>query len=343
MNTDPLSWLVTTTISTILFSLIYQFVFRYRNYFSRNGVKFVRGLPVLGTHWRMILRRCNIWTSFNDIYNAYPMEPFVGMYDIGGVPVYLIRDPELIKKVGITDFDHFTNHSIMIDEKVDPVMGRVVISMRDQQWRDMRSTLSPAFTGSKMRLMMPLLNDCSISFCGMLRKEIEEKHHSSSDHAVVGVEHDLKDLFSRIHTDAIASAAFGLQVNSLSDRDNEFYCKGMKLGDMGGSRMFKMLGFMMFPRIMRWLRLRFFTDDELGFFRCIISDNMKYRIEHNVVRHDMINLLLEARSGQLTHDDNEDGGGGAQDETKDMGYATVQESHVGKSKRKVTSKYHFWV
>lgn len=286
---------------------------------------------MLGSHWAMVLGRDSMASSFGNIYKQYPNEPFVGMYDLGGSPSYLIRDPELFKKIAIKDFDHFTNHNMTIDRKVDPIMGSTMFAMRDQEWRDMRATLSPAFTSSKMRLMLSLINECAVSFCQIISKEIQV---ADKDGVMAAKEYNLKDLFARFANDAIATSAFGIQINSLVDRDNEFYRKGLEIGYIGGFRMFKMLGYQMFPTVMNKLRLPMFSHKEMKFFRDLVRGNIKYRNEHHIYRPDMINLLMEAKQGKLLHSspgkDDQDGTNGID------GYATVQESDVGKSSRKFT-------
>ena len=102
-------------------------------------------------------------------------------------PVYFLNDPELIKQIAIKDFDHFVNHRTQIDENIDPMFGRGLVSMRDQRWKDMRSTLSPAFTGSKMRNMFSLVADCSNNTINFLLKEANGKP----------LEIEMKDLFTR--------------------------------------------------------------------------------------------------------------------------------------------------
>lgn len=69
-----------------------------------------------------------------------------------------VRDPELIKQLTIKDFDHFPDHFSIFDEEMDPLMANSLVMMKGQKWRDMRATLSPAFTGSKMRQMFVLVN-----------------------------------------------------------------------------------------------------------------------------------------------------------------------------------------
>lgn len=50
---------------------------------------------------------------------------------------------------------------------------------KDQKWRDMRTTLSPAFTGSKMRLMYEFIIECAQQMTDHLQqKENKEgKNH----------------------------------------------------------------------------------------------------------------------------------------------------------------------
>lgn len=70
-------------------------------------------------------------------------------------PIHMINDPKLIKKLAVKEFDHFTDHRHFFDESMDTLFGNSLFFMRGQKWRDMRSTLSPAFTGSKMKHMFP--------------------------------------------------------------------------------------------------------------------------------------------------------------------------------------------
>ena len=102
-------------------------------------------------------------------------------------PLFLIRDPELIKQITIKDFDHFVNHRGNIDENIEPLFGRSLFVMKDQRWKEMRSTLSPAFTGSKMRNMFSLVADCSNDTINYLLKEANGKP----------LEIQTKDLFTR--------------------------------------------------------------------------------------------------------------------------------------------------
>lgn len=138
----------------------------------------------------------------------------------------MIRDPELVKQITIKDFDHFINHRNIfgVDSEdphdMDNLFGSSLFSMRDARWKDMRSTLSPAFTGSKMRQMFQLMDIVAKEAVDCLKRD---------DIPEDGIELDMKDYCTRFTNDVIASTAFGLQVNSFKDRENQFYLMGKKL------------------------------------------------------------------------------------------------------------------
>lgn len=84
----------------------------------------------------------------------------------------------------------------------------------------MRATLSPSFTGSKMKAMFVLISDCAETFV---------KHFQNKNEKIVTVE--MTDVLTRYTNDVIATTAFGIKCNSLENRDNEFYLMGKKATD----------------------------------------------------------------------------------------------------------------
>lgn len=131
--------------------VIYLLIIKNWNYFSERGIIcYERGIPVFGTflgNLETILGKKSIPEYSQDVYQKYLDRKFIGIYDIGGKPSLFIRDPEVINKISIKDFDHFVNHFFQLDKNLDPIVGRTLFTMTNQRWRDMRSTLSPLFTG----------------------------------------------------------------------------------------------------------------------------------------------------------------------------------------------------
>lgn len=51
------------------------------------------------------------------------------------IPAYIVRDPKLLKKLAVKDFDSFLDHRAFLDENVDPLLGKGLFSLRGQKWR----------------------------------------------------------------------------------------------------------------------------------------------------------------------------------------------------------------
>lgn len=126
-----------------------------------------------------------------------------GMFEMRN-PMLIINDPDLIKQITIKDFDHFTERRLLFDKNAEPLIARSLPSLSGEKWRDMRSTLSPAFTGSKMRQMFELVVESAENLVTELMKQ-----SGAVDPFVV----EVKDIFTLYTNDVIASAAFGLKVS----------------------------------------------------------------------------------------------------------------------------------
>lgn len=61
--------------------------------------------------------------------------------------MYFSRSVDFVRQIAIKDFDHFEDHVAFIEPELDSLFGKSLF-MSENKWRDMRSTLSPAFTGS---------------------------------------------------------------------------------------------------------------------------------------------------------------------------------------------------
>lgn len=75
---------------------------------------------------------------------------------------YIVRDPEAYKRIAIKDYDHFEDiingfKGDLIEEINFEVIDNCLSALRDGKWRQMRSTLIPAFIGSKIRQMFELV------------------------------------------------------------------------------------------------------------------------------------------------------------------------------------------
>lgn len=182
-----------------------------------------------------------------------------------------------------------------MDVDMDSLLPRTLTFMRDQQWKEMRSILSPAFTGNKMRMMFDLVRECSFEFMHALSTINGGKY--------IDNDIEIKDLLSRYTTNIIATCAFGFKVDALTDSENELFLSGRKIAKIGRKEGLKLMLFESVPTIMKAFGIKFFDTKLLDYFRGLICNVINYREKNDVVRPDMVHLLMQAKKGTLTDDD----------------------------------------
>lgn len=185
---------------------------------------------------------------------------------------------------------------------------------------DMRSTLSPAFTGSKMRQMFELVAKVCKQGTTTLKEKITKNETSN--------EIEFKELASKFTVDNIATCAFGIEINSFEDPNNSFQTLAKEITDFSNIKtIFKFAGYLIAPWLMKILGVSFISKNAQKFFEEAIIDTINTREQKGIVRHDMINLLMQVKKGNLKHE--------VKEEEKIVdGFATVEESEVGRSQHK---------
>ncbi|XP_017041063.1 probable cytochrome P450 9f2 [Drosophila ficusphila] len=276
----------------IAFALFYRWATANNDFFKDRGIPYEKPTLYFGNMADMFLRKKAMFDVVCNLYKKGGSSKFFGIFE-QRQPLFMIRDPDIIKQITIKDFDHFINHRNTFGTGGDDdphdmsnLFGSSLFSMRDARWKDMRSTLSPAFTGSKMRQMFQLMNQVAKEAVGCLKSEQTSEE---------GTELDMKDYSTRFTNDVIASTAFGLQVNSFQDRDNTFYMMGKKLTTFSFWQNIKFMLFFTWKKLSKILKLELFDKKSTQYFVRLVLDAMKYRQEHNIIRPDMINMLMEAQ------------------------------------------------
>ncbi|XP_075973973.1 cytochrome P450 9e2-like [Anticarsia gemmatalis] len=285
--------------------------------FKRRGVKNMTPVPLLGNMARVLLRQDDLIKDLMTLYDAFPEERFVGKFEFLK-EIVMIRDLELVKKIALKDFEYFLDHRSFFSESTS-YFARNLLSLKGQEWKDMRSTLSPAFTSSKIRLMVPFMVEVGDQMMGSLKQKMK-----SSNEGYIDIE--CKDLTTRYANDVIASCAFGLKVDSHYEQNNEFYVMGRNTFQFRLRELITVLALINLPKkISKLLKLDFMSVSSQKFFKKIILETMQDRDARHIIRPDMIHLLMEAKKGKLTHETVK-----ADNET--AGFATVDESSVGTKK-----------
>lgn len=62
------------------------------------------------------------------------------IYRISGMfefrhPTYFIRDPEIIKRLTIKEFDSFMDHRLVLSEEAEPLFAKALFGLTGQKWK----------------------------------------------------------------------------------------------------------------------------------------------------------------------------------------------------------------
>uniref|UniRef100_A0A1L8E4C8 Putative cytochrome n=1 Tax=Nyssomyia neivai TaxID=330878 RepID=A0A1L8E4C8_9DIPT len=300
---------------------VYQVGTKNENFFVERGLKFKKPTFLVGNYLPIFLRKTSLFEYLKNIHNDFPNEKIIGHFDFRK-PIIVILDPEIAKQVSVKDFENFVDHQEIFNEETDPDFGNSLFALKGQKWKDMRATLSPAFTGSKMRLMCDLIVEICEQMVDFLKDEVKEKGPQV---------YEAKEIFSKLASDVIGTCAFGIKVDSLKEPENQFYQTAKKLFNFANVMILvKMILYRIVPRLMYLLKIPLFDEKCRSFMKNLVLDTMKVREEKKIIRPDMIHLLMEAQKGNLTHSTTE------KETTNSAGFATVTESSIGLTANKRT-------
>lgn len=285
------------------------------NYFVKRNLKYKKPSFFIGNFGQFLFRRATVPETIQEIYSWYPNEKMFGMFD-WRKPVVVVRDPELLKQLTMKHHDHFEDHRSVIELVPEDLLGSTLFTMNGQRWRDMRATLSPAFTGSKMRQMFELVVVCADEMTSHFLKKAAGGEKNSLE---------IQNIFSRFTNDVIASCAFGIQVNSFENPNNEF--SAMREKFQNGFSIMQTLRFFVIlalPQLAKVFNVQVTSCEVSQFFRSLVINTMDERQKRGIIRHDMINLLMQVRQGKPTDQPEI-----AQQDEKD-GFAVAGESKFGR-------------
>lgn len=117
-------------ILALIFILICKYCWYLWNamtYFKTHGVPYVQPLPLIGNLGPTFLKRLHIGQLLKHLYDQFPEAQYMGFYDCM-TPVILVRDPQLIKSLIITNFEHFHDNYGFTTE-AEPLFYNSLFSM----------------------------------------------------------------------------------------------------------------------------------------------------------------------------------------------------------------------
>ncbi|XP_043835124.1 cytochrome P450 3A24-like [Dromiciops gliroides] len=138
-----------------------------------------------------------------------------GIFD-GRQPVLAIMDPEIIKSVLVKEcYSVFTNRRRL---GLTGLLENAIVIAQDDQWKRIRTVLSPTFTSGKLKEMFPIINHYGDVLVKNMHKEADKSKPVT-----------MKEIFGAYSMDVITSTSFGVNIDSLNNQNDPFVREISKL------------------------------------------------------------------------------------------------------------------
>lgn len=152
------SFLLSLVVYVIIIFIIFIFYLKYRyTFWQRQGCPVPLKPHIIFGHTREVTEM-KTWVGehYANIYYNTDGYKFAGFYQFQK-PKLMIRDLDIVRDVFTKEFTTFPNRGIVFDDKLEPLTGNL-LTLEGHKWKVLRNKLTPAFTISKIKNMINLID-----------------------------------------------------------------------------------------------------------------------------------------------------------------------------------------
>ncbi|XP_059608198.1 cytochrome P450 6d1-like [Phlebotomus argentipes] len=247
-------------------------------YWKRRGVASEKPSYPLGNVKISQIFHTPIETLLEDIYSR-TKGPFMG-YMLHTRPVLIIKDPEMINRILVKDFQYF-NSRIEVDLTNDPLFGSFFI-LHDERWKLFRQKLSPIFAANRLRGVFD---------------SIESKYNALEDYLMTGesLSLDFYTLMKRYLVNVMTSVLLGIDVDYLNNPNDEIRLMTEEAIPPNTRTAFSFFFSLIAPGLKTKIKYNFFRREVEDFVVGLVKSVMKLRVTKGTERFDFIHKLMELR------------------------------------------------
>lgn len=273
----------------VLFSLsiLFWYIRDHQSYFKMQNVKYLKSTPFLGCLFDAIVGRKGIYENILDIYNTpeFRDEPFFGIF-MFHKPALIIKDPELIKRVLITDFNSFGTRYASTDDH-DPIGYYQLFLARYPEWKQIRPKITPFFSGAKLKNSFYLIDKLANDLNQYFHKRLREDNT---------IELNAKNVTDFFFVDVVSSIAFGVEAHSLQHSGSEIMVAADSVFKYTLYRGFELTSNFLLPQLMKPFNFKNMSHDTVNFIYKACPDIISQREKSGVKRNDLIDTLIELKN-----------------------------------------------
>ncbi len=273
--------IILTLIGTLLW-----YIRHHQNYFENRNVKYLKSPPFLGSLYESIIGRKGVYDNVLDIYNTPELkdEPYFGIF-MFHKPALLIKEPEIIKKILITDFNNFNTRHTASDNH-DPIGFYQLFLSKYPEWKQIRPKISPFFSSAKLKQCYHLVDKLGNDLNQYITKRLDQNN---------SVELNMKVVTDFFFVDVISSVAFGVEAHSLENSGSEFSETSNTVFKYTFHRGLEFMCNFLLPELMKTFNFKNVNEKASKFIYKVCSDIVAEREKSGTKRNDLIDLLIELK------------------------------------------------
>uniref|UniRef100_A0A336MT06 CSON006782 protein n=1 Tax=Culicoides sonorensis TaxID=179676 RepID=A0A336MT06_CULSO len=283
---------------SILIGLLSHFYYvaeKKRNYWKDRNIPHIES-PLWGHLLATTFLQEHVTTTLNKLYNhdRAKNQKFVGI-NIFHKPSILVRDPELVKRILVKDFNYFPRRHTATDLRSDPLAGNNLFFINNNfLWKAIRTKLSPVLTSGKMKQMFYMLDKVGNDLNQVISKRVKNGPSEIPIHV----------LFRMYNVDAISLVAFATESNCLKDPENSHFLKNAKIA-FSSTFINKLSGTCCFflQELMKLPGMHVFNPVFGKFLSELLYEVTEKRIKSGVIRNDLVDALIKIKSDALNQND----------------------------------------
>ncbi|XP_075214496.1 putative cytochrome P450 6a14 isoform X2 [Lycorma delicatula] len=287
--------IITAVLAISVLYFFYWLKDRNSNYWKKKGVPTISSSDQREIFSGIITGKKSIMEMFSAMYKKIEGEKFAGYFQFF-TPTIMIRDIDLINHILIKDFTHFEDRGPPQDKTID-LFGLSVTNLSGDEWRAARHKLTPTFTTGKLKIMFESMKECSEEAVLFLKDK-------------TGQDMETINLLRKIIVKIIASAAFGLSINTFNEKEamyNDFIKATSKSFNPSRILLLKFTVLNALPIIRKIFKFKMISEDTNNFFINLTKDIIKFREETGTRRNDFIQLMIDEKKKEqelLHHEKN---------------------------------------
>ncbi|XP_068607395.1 cytochrome P450 3A40-like [Brachionichthys hirsutus] len=271
----------TWTLVVLLVTLFSLYIYWPYRTFKKMGVPGPTPVPFFGTMLAYRKGFTNFDTDCNRKYGR-----IWGIFD-GRQPVLCVTDPTMVKTILVKEcYSLFTNRR---NFRVNGPLYDAVSIAEDDQWRRIRSVLSPSFTSGRLKEMFSIMKHHSAILVSSMKKKADKNEPL-----------ELKEFFGPYSMDVVTSTAFSVDIDSLNNPSDPFVTniKKMLKFDLFNPLFILIAFFPFMGPILEKLEFSFFPKSVTDFFYAAlekIKANRETSKQTVLLRVDFLQLMIDSQ------------------------------------------------